>query len=184
MAQQGTVAVERMGGVGARRVEGAFRGVYAEAFAGAPYHEGPDDVAAAFARFPALTRRAGFRAALARDEDGQPVGMTYGYCLAADAVWWDHLVTPVPDAMRREDGHRTFGLIELAVRPSWQGRGVARLLHRALLDGLTAERVLLNAHPEGSAASAAYRAWGYRKVGEAIPWDGADLHDVMLLALR
>jgi ribosomal protein S18 acetylase RimI-like enzyme len=55
--------------------------------------------------------------------------------------------------------------------------------HR-LLGGVTAERVLLNVRPESAAASAAYRSWGYRKIGEARPWQGADLHDVMLLELR
>ena len=45
--------------------------------------------------------------------------------------------------------------------------------------------MLLNVHPGSKAAPAAYRAWGYRKIGEARPWGAsADLHDVMLLALR
>lgn len=43
--------------------------------------------------------------------------------------------------------------------------------------------MLLNVHPQSRAASAAYRAWGYRKVGEARPWEGADLHDVMMFPL-
>ncbi|CAL9398618.1 hypothetical protein SUDANB37_01430 [Streptomyces sp. enrichment culture] len=119
-----------MGGAGARGVEGAFRVVYAEAFAGAPHNEGADDVAATFRRFRSLTRKGTFRAVLGRADDGEPVGMAYGYCLAADVVWWDQFVTPVADDMRREDGRRTFGLIELAVRPSWRRRGVARILHR------------------------------------------------------
>jgi hypothetical protein len=61
-------------------------------------------------------------------------------------------------------------------RPGSSGGG-----HRKI----EAERVLLNVHPGSKAASAAYRAWGYRKIGEARPWGtGADLHDVMLLDLR
>lgn len=111
--------------------------------------------------------------------------MAYGWMLAPDAVWWDELTEPVSAAMRREDGHRTFGLVELAVRAPWRGQGVARSLHTALLDDIRAERVLLNVHPEARAASVAYRAWGYRKIGEARPRSAdADLHDVMLLDLR
>lgn len=62
----------------------------------------------------------------------------------------------------------------------------------ALLDGLTTERVLLKVHPEAGPASAAYRAWGYRKIGESRPPGAhaagntdpdADLRDVMLLDL-
>ncbi|MFJ6849816.1 GNAT family N-acetyltransferase [Streptomyces sp. NPDC091271] len=174
-----------MGGSAAVRAEEAFRTVYAEAFAEPPYDEGEDDVAAAFRRFPVQARDRTFRAVLARCEDGEPVGMAYGFTLGPGTGWWDELTEPVPEDMRREDGHRTFGLMELAVRGPWRGQGVARRLHGTLLDGVDAERVLLNVHPGSAAASAAYRAWGYRKVGEARPWgESADLHDVMLLALR
>lgn len=91
---------------------------------------------------------------------------------------------PVPDEMRREDGRRTFGLMELAVRAAWRRQGIARRLHDAVLDGTEAERVLLNVHADSKAAVSAYRAWGYRKIGDARPWAGADLHDVMLLDLH
>ncbi|WP_051113618.1 GNAT family N-acetyltransferase [Streptomyces davaonensis] len=173
-----------MDGSAAVRAEDAFRRIYAEAFAEAPYHETEDDIAAAFRRFRALAQRPAFRAVLARSEYGEPIGMAYGFPLGSDTVWWDELTEPVPDDMRREDGHRTFGLIELAVRGAWRGEGVARRLHRTLLDGVVAERVLLNVHPEGKAAAAAYRAWGYRKIGEArVPGEEAGVYDVMLLDL-
>ncbi|GLV72218.1 hypothetical protein Shyhy02_02210 [Streptomyces hygroscopicus subsp. hygroscopicus] len=44
--------------------------------------------------------------------------------------------------------------------------------------------MLLNARPDVEAAQAAYRSWGYHKVGAAHPWEGAVLHDVMVLDLR
>ncbi|MDO0917443.1 GNAT family N-acetyltransferase [Streptomyces sp. DT2A-34] len=185
MTQQGTIAIERMDGSAAVQAENAFKLIYAEAFAEPPYNETEDDVAAAFHRFPVQARNPTFRAALARTEDGEPIGMACGYLLGPDTVWWDELTEPVPDDMRREDGHRTFGLMELAVRGPWRGQGVARRLHKTLLDAVGAERVLLNVHPASKAASTAYRVWGYRKIGEARPWgEGADLHDVMLLGLR
>ncbi|MEV5877936.1 GNAT family N-acetyltransferase [Streptomyces sp. NPDC052101] len=173
-----------MDGPTAAQAEDAFRLVYAEAFGEPPYNEGPDDVAAAFRRFRSQTRRTAFRATLARTEDGEPIGMAYGYPLGPKTGWWDQPTEPVPGDMRREDGRRTFGLMELAVRGPWRRQGVARRLHETLCDGIEAERVLLNVHPAGKAASAAYQEWGYRKVGEARPWQGADLHDVMLLDLR
>ncbi|MFJ8882176.1 GNAT family N-acetyltransferase [Streptomyces sp. NPDC102402] len=174
-----------MDGPAAVRAQDAFELIYAEAFAEPPYGETEDDVAAAFRRFPAQALNRSFHAALARTGDGEPIGMAYGHLLQPDTVWWDELAEPVPDAVRHEDGHRTFGLMELAVRGPWRGQGVARRLHRTLIAGIGAERVLLNVHPASGAASAAYRAWGYRKVGEARPGGGgADLHDVMLLGLR
>jgi ribosomal protein S18 acetylase RimI-like enzyme len=184
MTQQGTIEIERLDGPASAQAEDAFRLAYAEAFSEPPYNEIADDVTATFRRFRSQTRKATFRAVLARTEDGEPVGMAYGYPLGPTTRWWDQLTEPVPDEMRREDGHRTFGLMELAVRGPWRGQGIARRLHEALLDGIEAERVLLNVHPDSKAASAAYRAWGYQKVGEARPWEGADLHDVMLLDLR
>jgi ribosomal protein S18 acetylase RimI-like enzyme len=179
-----TITVEGMDGPAAAQAEDAFRLVYAEAFAEPPYNETADDVAATFRRFRSQTRKGTFRAALARTGGGEPVGMAYGYPLGPNTGWWDQLTESVPDDMRREDGHRTFGLMELAVRGPWRGQGIARRLHETLLDGIEAERVLLNVHPDSKEASAAYRAWGYRKIGEARPWEGADVHDVMLLDLR
>jgi ribosomal protein S18 acetylase RimI-like enzyme len=185
MTQQEIIVVERMDGPAAVQAADSFRLIYAEAFAEPPYHETEDDVAAAFLRFPGQARNPTFRAVLARTSQGEPIGMAYGHALGPDTVWWDELTEPVSDDMRREDGHRTFGLMELAVRGPWRGQGVARRLHRALLDGIGAERVLLNVQPASRAAPAAYRAWGYRKVGEARPLgEGADLRDVMLLELR
>ncbi|MCX5397846.1 GNAT family N-acetyltransferase [Streptomyces sp. NBC_00102] len=185
MTPRVTITIEGLEGPAALRSAEAFRLIYAHAFAEPPYDETEDDVAAAFRRFSVQTRKPGFRAALARTGDGEAIGMAYGHPLGPDAVWWDELTEPVPDAMRREDGHRTFGLMELAVRGSWRGQGVARRVHGELLDAVDVERVLLNVHPASEAAQAAYRAWGYRKVGQARPGGSdADLHDVMLLDLR
>lgn len=181
-----SVRVEHLDGPGALRAEDALRTVYAEAFAGPPFHETAQDVDAAFRRFPVLAGRPAFRAVLARTPDGEPVGMAYGHALTADTVWWDELVDPVPEAVRREDGRRSFGLMELAVRGAWRGQGVARRLHRALLGTVRAERVLLNVHPRSLEARAAYRAWGYRTVGPASRFgtgEDAERLDLMLLDL-
>ncbi|MHB6907233.1 GNAT family N-acetyltransferase [Streptomyces sp. DB-54] len=183
MTRPVALTVARLDGPAAEQAEADFTLVHADAFAEPPYRETADDVAAAFRRFRSRTRRPAFRAALARTADGTPVGMAYGCPLAPQTGWWDTLTRPVSDAMRREDGHRTFGLMELAVRLPWRGHGIARRLHEALLDGIAAERVLLDVHPASEAAQAAYRSWGYRKVGEARPWGSADLHDVLVLGL-
>ncbi|MER6910583.1 GNAT family N-acetyltransferase [Streptomyces sp. NPDC000594] len=183
MTRDSGVVVERLDGSGAAAAEDAFRLVYAEVFAEPPHSETEDDVEIAFRRFPAQIRRDSFRATLARTGAGEPVGIAYGHAVPADTEWWDRLTEPVTDAMRYEDGRRTFGLMELAVRAPWRGRGIARRLHTALLDGVRAQRVLLNVHTESEAASAAYRAWGYRRIGGTRPWPGADVYDLMVLEL-
>ncbi|MFI0736167.1 GNAT family N-acetyltransferase [Streptomyces sp. NPDC021225] len=179
-----TIAVERMDGSAAAQTEAEFRLVYAEVFAEEPYEETPESVHENFRRFRSQVRKATFRGALARTTGGEPVGIAYGYPLSPSTGWWDRLTTPVSQELRREDGRRTFGLMELAVRAPWRRQHVALRLHQAVLADTTAERVLLNARPDVEAAQAAYQSWGYRKVGEAHPWDGADLHDVMMLDLR
>lgn len=179
-----TITVERMDGAVAAQAVDAFTLVYAEGFAEPPYSKTSKEVEANARRFRSQVRKRTFRAALARTGDGEPVGIAYGYLLSPDTGWWDRLSTPVSDEVRREDGHRTFGLIELAVRAPWRRLGVARRLHEAVLTDATEERVLLNARPDVEAAQAAYQSWGYRKVGEARPWDGAAVHDVMVLDLR
>ncbi|MEU8838981.1 GNAT family N-acetyltransferase [Streptomyces roseus] len=177
------IGVVRLDGPAAARAQDAFRLVYAEVFAEPPHAETEAEVSAAFRRFRDQTRKKAFAGALATTEGGEPVGMAYGYPLGPQTGWWDQLTEPVPEDVRREDGHRTFGLMELAVRAAWRRQGVACRLHEALLAPLEAERVLLNVHPDSEAAVSAYRAWGYRKLGEACLWDGAPLYDVMLLDL-
>ncbi|MEU6179558.1 hypothetical protein [Streptomyces coeruleorubidus] len=101
------LAVERMGGAGAVGVQEALRGVYAEAFAGAPYYVTEDEATAAFRRFPSQAGRAGFRAVLGRDAGGEPVGMAYGCLLEAGSAWWGGM----SGDMCREDGRRSFLLM-------------------------------------------------------------------------
>lgn len=184
MTTSEAITVKPLGGSAAGQSEPAFRLIYAEVFAEEPYAETPESVEAAFHRFRSQVRKPTFRSAIARTADGVPVGIAYGYPLSATTGWWDRLAIPAPADLRREDGHRTFGLMEFAVRKRWRRLGVGRRLHEALLAGGDEERVLLNALPEAEAAQSAYRSWGYHRVGEAHPWEGAALHDVMLLQLR
>ncbi|GAA2979215.1 GNAT family N-acetyltransferase [Kitasatospora sp. NPDC127116] len=177
-----TVTVQLLNGEQTAELESELKKVFAEAFAEPPYGEGPADVERAFRRFRSQIRRRGFRAAIAFDDE-TVVGMAYGYPLSANTGWWDTLIDPVPGDLRHEDGKRTFGLFELAVRPPWRRQGIASHMHRVLIEGLDNARVLLNARPEATGAQAAYLAWGYRRVGSAIPWEGAARHDVMVLDL-
>lgn len=178
------VRIEVLDGPASAELEDGLREVFAEALTEPPYKEaGPADVDRAFKRFRSQTRKASFTAAVALGPDGQVVGMTYGHPLAATTGWWDTLTTAVPEDLRREDGHRTFGLFEFAVHPAWHRRHVATRLHTALTAAVTNDRIMLNSWPEAAAAQAAYRAWGYHYAGTAIPWQGAAPHHVLVLDL-
>jgi hypothetical protein len=145
--------IEPFNGQDAARIEDELQQIYREAFAGPPYDKTEPDVEANFRRFRTQVKKAGFRAVLARSHDHEPIGMAYGYPIPATTGWWDTLTEPVPADVRREDGYRTFGLFELAVRP------------------------------DAAAAHATYQSWGYHKIGENHPWTGAVLHDVLTLDL-
>lgn len=170
----------RLDGSDAAGAASELRLVYAEAFAEPPYLKSDEDVAANFGRFARQVSRRRFRAVVAYGGDGEPVGMAYEFPLSASTGWWDVVRPPVSVEMRWEDGRRTFGLMELAVRGPWRRRGVGRRVHELVVDG-PEERVILNARPDAEHAQAAYRSWGYQRVGQGRPWEGATLHDILVL---
>jgi ribosomal protein S18 acetylase RimI-like enzyme len=53
---------------------------------------------------------------------------------------------------------------ELLVRASWRRQGIGRELCTALLDGRGEERATLTVPPGATAAQAAFRSWGWRKI--------------------
>ncbi|MGW3971237.1 GNAT family N-acetyltransferase [Streptomyces ardesiacus] len=164
----------------------AFLPAYEEIYAAPPYLEGPRDIAEFIEHYAVQTKRTGMRLVLAHDGD-QVVGFTYGYYLAPDTRWWTNLQdVHLPAEETREDGRRTFVIIELAVRSAWRRRHVAARLHSLLLEDVHAERVTLTVRPEPEAAPArrAYLAWGYRHVGTSHPWEDAPLYDCMVRDLQ
>ncbi|WP_327267211.1 GNAT family N-acetyltransferase (plasmid) [Streptomyces sp. NBC_01232] len=153
--------------------------VYEAVFAEPPYNEGPRDVAEFLERYQREHKTPGFRLVLARD-GGELTGFAYGLPLASTTGWWSgFLDTDLPKEFTREDGQRTFVVMELAVLASWRGRGVGRALHTALLDGVTAERVTLTVRPEAPAATW-YEHLDYQLVGLTQPWDGAPVYRSMI----
>jgi ribosomal protein S18 acetylase RimI-like enzyme len=156
--------------------------VHEEVYAEPPYREGPREVGGFLDHFDQQTRQPGFR--LVTATSGHTViGFAFGYLLSPDTQWWTGLQQPLPSAVTTETGHRTFTIIELAVRAPYRRRGIGAALHTALLDQLTAERVTLAVRPEPETAPArsAYTAWGYRKVAQTKPWHGAPIYDVMIM---
>lgn len=158
--------------------------VYEEVYAEPPYFEGPQEVAEFLDHFDQQTSRPGFRLITA-ETGGTVIGFAFGSLLPPDTHWWTGLQKPLPPAFTSETGHRTFVINELAVRAPFRKCGVGTRLHTALLHGLTAERVTLTVRPEPEAAPArrAYTAWGYRKVGQIQPWEGAPTYNAMVLNL-
>ncbi|WP_329077074.1 GNAT family N-acetyltransferase [Streptomyces niveus] len=163
----------------------AFLAAYEEVYAEPPYNAGPSDVAEFIEHYQIHVQRDRMRLIIARDGD-ETAGFIYGYLLPAYTSWWNNVLTPLSKDFTREDGTRTWAIIQLAVRKPWRRQGVAARLHAELIHGLDVERVTLTVRPEpeAEAAQAAYAKWGYREVGTSHPWEEAPFYTAMVLPLK
>jgi GNAT superfamily N-acetyltransferase len=149
-------------------------------------YEGSDDPLAGreeFAKFVGhWSSREGFACVVGYDQ-GEPVGYAYGAPLSTATMWWAKVTPPLSGEFTAENGARTFALSELMIRDRWRGTGAARAIHDELLRGRAEERVTLLVHKEHGRVRALYEAWGYREVGQVVPFEGAPDLCAMVLDL-
>lgn len=174
----GSMDIEHLDSEAVRHRLGEFEVVYAEAF---PRY----DLGDYRARMRRLLARPGFEAVTVRHE-GALTGFVYGAPLSAEPSWWDGLDPAPTPGFTTETGRRTFAVIDLAVRPSHRGRGLAHRLLDELLTGRQEERATLATAPNEPEVQAMYRRWGWRHAGrtpggegETEPW-----FDLYVIALR
>jgi GNAT superfamily N-acetyltransferase len=136
--------------------------VYGDAFAPPPYRYTALDVSAFDFTLQTHTRRAGFKACAAFDDDGRLVGFTYGYT-TAPGQWWRDLVVR---ALSRQDAERWFDdcfeYVELAVAPAAQGRGFGAQLHDMLVADLPHRTAALSTAQEMTRAQQMYLSRGWQ----------------------
>jgi ribosomal protein S18 acetylase RimI-like enzyme len=130
-------------------------------------------------RIAGYATRAGFTLATARDDHGRMVGYGLGFTLPPDAAWWEDLRTPVAADEIAEDGHRTFAVCELMVRPDNRSHGHGRALHDALLADRPEQRATLLVRPDNPIRDA-YLRWGWRVLGQNQPYDDSPVYDAMI----
>jgi GNAT superfamily N-acetyltransferase len=167
----------------ARELAGVVCGLYEQVFREPPFNGTVEEFAGQRDYYPEMTWRQGYRLTTAQ-AGGEWVGFGYGYLLPSDSRWWERLDEPVTGEMAREDGHRTFALIDFGVLPAWQGKGIGHAVHDELLGGSGAERATLTVQPKARRTLEAYRRWGWSKVGH-LTNDPSSLFpefDVLLLA--
>ncbi|MFI7335487.1 GNAT family N-acetyltransferase [Micromonospora aurantiaca (nom. illeg.)] len=133
-----------------------------------------------WSRLRAYAARDGFRAVVG-EVDGTLIGYALGYRLPAETRWWQGLRSDVDVKALVETGTRTFALNEIMVRKRWRRRGIARQLHDSLIEEASEERATLLVLPDNVAAQAAYRSWGWQRIGELQPFDDAPVYDSMIL---
>jgi ribosomal protein S18 acetylase RimI-like enzyme len=175
------LVVTRHNGQGLRNqkddILAVYREVYAERLDNPFFH--PDRF---WDRIERGSHRNGFRLVTGHIH-GELIGFTLGSVLPANTSWWQGFKgTPDPDLVR-ETGTRTFGINELQVRPAWRRRGYAKAMSKALLDGLTVERVTLLVRAENTPAYTAYRSWGFHVVGDMQPFADSPRYEAMMKVL-
>lgn len=141
--------------------------VYQAAFSEPPYFETAGHARRFAHRLPQRTSAAGFRCALARTADDERlVGFAFG--MTADPLLDPPYYTALIDSVGPWTASRwlleQFELVELAVLPDWQGRGIGGLLHDEALCTATHRTAWLLTHPLAPARGF-YRARGWCELG-------------------
>lgn len=122
-------------------------------------------------RLAVWRRQPGFALAEA-SHGGYLVGYACGLPLRPSTDWWRDLTAPLSVKITDEHPGRTFAVTQLLVRSSWRRQGIGTELYELLLDGRSEERAVVKI-PPGAAAQAAFRNWGWTKVGRALGADAA-----------
>ena len=124
----------------------------AQAFCAAPWNEGPADAVRAIDRMWGYLDGPDFAAVIAVENE-HLIGFAYGVTDSVCAA-----LHPGPSAPAE-----AFEVVELAVVPAFQGRGIGRALHDSLLATAPDLRLLLT-HPAAPARDG-YRRWGWIDLG-------------------
>jgi len=173
------LAYDRLGVDGARRILDELTRVYVEVYGG----QGFVSAEKFLERFALHTARATFTLVTARTAAGELAGYAYGFGRGPDPELsaWRGLRPPVPPelaAATRDSG--VFVFCELLVREPFRRRHVAETLARLLLAEPAEPLAMLLVRKDNGPAQAAYRSWGWTKVGDLLPFPDAPDFDCMV----
>jgi len=125
------------------------------------------------ARLPGHSGLEGFVAVVARS-GADPVALAYGY-LGVPGRWWSTQVErALAPAQRREWLEEWFEVVEIAVRPDHQGRGVGSHVHDRLLAEAGWPRALLTARADDPDVRGFYERRGWQPVKVGIRLGGGE----------
>jgi GNAT superfamily N-acetyltransferase len=87
---------------------------------------------------------AGYRCVVAVDEAGTIAGFVYGYHSEPGRWWHDTVAPAIRNHAAGEYLINAFEFVEFAVLPEFQGRGIGKALHNAILSQTTESHALLS----------------------------------------
>jgi len=144
--------------------EGAIA-VYGDAFALPPYSDYDRGREVRKRLCQVHCRRAGYRAFVAVGRWRRVLGMIYGYHGQRGQWWHDAVRTHLPASAAREWLDDSYELVEVAVHPRQQGKGIGTALIAALLEGRPERTCVLSTRID-SDAHRLYRRLGFEVIDQ------------------
>lgn len=115
--------------------------------------------------------------------DGAVVGYAFGSPRDDSAATWRAVRTTLPDVAVPDQPGPVYIFREFAVHPSWQRRGIGRVLHDALLGPVAEPLAHLLVRQDNIPARAAYASWGWRYLGRQRPFPDSPTFDALVRPL-
>ena len=137
--------------------------IHRDAFTIHPYCKEEAEVVDFAQSLPRHVEREGFHAKVALDDETkQVVGFAYGYANTPDQWWHQEVAKAVQPWIVTEWLSGSFRLVEMAVTPGAQGRGLGGLLHDHLLRELSHRKAVLSTMAADTNAFWLYEKRGWR----------------------
>ncbi len=158
--------------------------LYAQVYAEPPYCEGESDVSQFAVRLAAQLQEPSFLLIAAWDHDVLS-GYLYGFAISPQSPMWNSVfLSPDPGQHPHDWPYPVAFVSELLVHAGYRRRGLARALHDRFVAARSEPKAVLLAHPDATAAQAAYRQWGWYRVGMGRPFPGIPLYETLVKNLR
>lgn len=131
----------------------------------------------------ALAENAVEPGATAEQPPEEVIGFAYGYTSRPGQWWYDAVTKRLDPAVNAAWMNDPFEVVELAVRPTHQGRGIGGRLHDTLLEGLPHRTAVLSTAAVETAATHLYRKRGWVILSDAFTFPGSSL-PYLIMGLR
>lgn len=135
--------------------------VYREAYSGPPYNTSEEKLEIFETQdWPKRIKEEGFTLTLVKNHE-DIVGMAYGWSSSPETYWTDKL-----ESQLGADGQfwlkDNFELVDIAIRPKYQGQGAGKLLYNAIFKQVKHKTALLYTLQSDTAAYKMYLKLGWK----------------------